>query len=101
MPRKSIPIAYTEEETIMRREGVARDDTEAATWFRKAAEQGVVEAQADLGSMYHEGEGVARDYFEAATWLRKAAEQGNAWAQFYLGLMYTPFTRQPENPWVI
>ena len=53
-------------------------------WYRKAAEQGHVTAQSNLGSCYYD----LHDYREAVTWLRKAAEQGNATAQYLLGCCY-------------
>ncbi|MDX7743839.1 tetratricopeptide repeat protein, partial [Aeromonas dhakensis] len=68
--------------------GVAQDDKQAVTWFRKAAEQGDAKAQSMLGSMYVQGKGVAQDYKQAVAWTRKAAEQGNAKAQLLLGVMY-------------
>ena len=67
--------------------GVDQDDTEAARWYLKAAEQGIPLAQYHLGMMYRKGEGVAQDDAEAARWLLKAAEQGIATAQFNLGVM--------------
>jgi len=57
-------------------------------WYRKAAEQGVADAQNDLGFMYENGQGVPQDYAEAVGWFRKAAEQGYANAQYNLGNMY-------------
>ncbi len=58
-------------------------------WFRKAAEQGNVEAQLQLASCYGTGEGVAnKDHSEAVKWYRKAAEQGNAEGQCGLGSYY-------------
>jgi hypothetical protein len=68
--------------------GVPKDSVEAVKWYRKAAEQGIAEAQFNLGKMYNSGEGVPRDYVEAAKWYRKAAEQGIAEAQCLLGEMY-------------
>ena len=62
--------------------------TEAAKWFRKAADQGCASSQYELGLMYYEGEGVARNLAEAAKWYRKAANQGDAEAQYNLGYMY-------------
>ena len=62
-------------------EGVEQDYTEAAKWFRKAAEQGDAVAQYTLGIMYSEGEGVSQDYKKAVKWFRKAAEQGDSAAQ--------------------
>jgi len=52
------------------------------------AEQGVAEAQFNLGLMYYNGQGVRQDYAEAVRWYRQAAEQGNAEAQNNLGAMY-------------
>ena len=60
----------------------------AAKWFRLAAEQGHVSAQAVLGEMYESGRGVPQDYSEAAKWHHLAAEQGHAVAQSRLGHMY-------------
>lgn len=65
-----------------------QDDTEAATWYRKAADQGHLPAQCSLGSMYANGRGVPQDYTQAVAWYRKAADQGHADAQYCLGLMY-------------
>lgn len=65
--------------------GVPRDDTEAARWCRLAANQGNVDAQANLGVVYMTGAGVSQDYGEAARWCRPAADQGD----FRLGAMKT------------
>ena len=62
--------------------------TEALKCFMKAAEQGHVEAQYNLGAMYANGDGVAQNYTEAEKWFRKAAEQGHAKAQYNLGAIY-------------
>jgi uncharacterized protein len=53
-----------------------------------SAEQGVVNAQVNLGTMYYEGHGVPQDYKEAAKWFRLSAKQGNVAGQYNLGLMY-------------
>ena len=37
--------------------GVAQDDTEAAKWFRLAADQGYAKAQNNLGVLYERGHG--------------------------------------------
>ncbi len=68
--------------------GVAPDNRQAASCYRKAAEKGQVEAQYHLGSLYYQGQGVPRDPGQAAEWYRKAAEQGNTQAQAALGNMY-------------
>lgn len=67
---------------------IPMDKTEAIKWFRKAATQGSVNAQYQLGSMYVAGEGVPKDDAEAVKWLRMAAEQGDASSQYVLGLLY-------------
>ncbi len=64
--------------------GVAKDDEQAATWARKAAEQGHTFAQASVSYRHY-----TRDEFaEAFAWCQRAADSGLAWAQFNLGLMY-------------
>jgi hypothetical protein len=55
---------------------------------RDAAEQGIAEAQNELGSIYEDGRGVPQDYSQSLYWYRKAAEQGYATAQFKLAYMY-------------
>ena len=65
-----------------------RDYATALKTFRKAAKEGHVQAQVNLGAMYDNGQGVTQDYKEAVKWYRKAAEQGNAVALFNLGVMY-------------
>jgi TPR repeat protein len=69
-------------------EGVAKDQVEAAKWFRKAAQKNLARAQFRLGHCYENGEGVAKDPVEAAKWYRKAAEQNYAEAQCNLGAYY-------------
>ena len=68
--------------------GVAKDDVQAAAWFRKAADQGFAPAQELLGNCYLDGEGVPKDQEQAVSWYRKAAEQGQAGAQYTLGECY-------------
>jgi TPR repeat protein/tRNA A-37 threonylcarbamoyl transferase component Bud32 len=53
--------------------GVARDDAEAARWFRKAADAGNANAKAALASALLDGRGVAADRTEAVRLLRAAA----------------------------
>ena len=69
-------------------EGVPQDYVQAATWWRKAAEQGFAFAQFGLGNLFTNGQGVPQDYTQAAAWYRKAAEQGDSGAQHNLGCAY-------------
>lgn len=48
----------------------------------KAAEQGVAEAQHDLGMRYVKGDGAEKDLVEAAKWFQRSADQG-----YQLGLV--------------
>jgi TPR repeat protein len=57
-------------------------------WFRKAAEQGHVNAQCCLGFSYDNGQGAKEDHALALGWYRKVAEQGDADAQYYLGAKF-------------
>lgn len=52
----------------------------------RAAEQGDVKAQVNLGAMYYYSKDT-KDDAAAAKWFRLAADQGSAYAQFNLGMM--------------
>ena len=66
----------------------AGDYATALRDFRKAADQGLADAQYNLGNMYATGRGVTQDYAEAVKWYRLAADQGNASAQYNPGGVY-------------
>lgn len=53
--------------------GVPQNYTEAALWYRRAAEQGNSFAQYSLGLLYDRGHGVPRNIVEASKWLNLAA----------------------------
>ena len=77
--------------------GVLKNDTEAVKWFRKAADQGILQAQYDLGVMYANGDGVPENDAEAVNWYRKAADSGLVEAQYELARMYYYGGGVPEN----
>src|SRR5258707_15092327 len=52
--------------------GAPQNYTEAAMWYRRAAEQGDSLAQYSLGLLYDRGQGVPRDIVEASKWLNLA-----------------------------
>ena len=54
------------------------DYATALSLFRLAADQGLANAQYNLGVMYERGEGVPQDYKEAVRLYRLAADQGLA-----------------------
>jgi len=60
---------------------VTKNPQKAFEWYSKAAEQGQVNAQYNVGYAYHFGDGVNIDYDKAMNWYAKAAAQGNADAQ--------------------
>ena len=62
----------------------------ALEWYRKAAEQGLPEAQTALGDLYAKGIGVAADPEAARAWYEKAAAQGHAPAQAKLAALRGP-----------
>jgi len=78
--------------------GVPQDNTAAIGWLRKAAEQGLLDAQFSvafslvLKALTVTGPAdpvaAAAEMAEAAKWARRAADQGNAQAQVLLGGIY-------------
>ena len=54
-----------------------RSSSKAVYWYTKAAEQGDVHAQNNLGAAYHNGDGVEQDKNKAIYWFRKACENFN------------------------
>jgi TPR repeat protein len=58
-------------------DGLPREYTEAANWFRKAAEQGNAVAQKNLGVMYGKGYGVPQSDAEAYVWASIATISGD------------------------
>jgi len=75
---------------IMYHMGIAGEEhqSDAAYYFRMAAEQGLASAQTNLGKCYLAGDGVPEDDKKAFEWFEKAARQGDAEGQFQLGRCY-------------
>lgn len=78
-------------------EEVKLDCGKAVEWFKKAAEQGYIIAQRELGLMYKKGCGVNQNVTEAVNWYKKAAEQGDVVAQNALGMMYRYYNSGVEQ----
>ena len=55
-----------------------QNDTEAVSWYRKAAAQGNAAAQFNLGMMYQNGEGVLKDPVLAYMWFSLSAARGKS-----------------------
>lgn len=58
-------------------QGVRQDYVEAVKWFRQAADQGLAQAQYNLGAMYYKGRGVRQDLALAQEWYGKACQNGD------------------------
>ena len=78
-------------------EGLPKDYSAAARFYRLAAEAGYAPAQYDLAYLYEKGLGVERDPKQAAIWFRKAAEQGDPEAQNNLGTLYAKGQGVPRD----
>jgi hypothetical protein len=68
-------------------QGVSQNCFEALSLYRKAAEQGYLQAQYHLGRMYYNGDCMGRNLGEAAKWMQMAAERGFPDAQRVFGRM--------------
>lgn len=66
-------------------QGHEQNNELAAKWMKKAADQGVVEAQVVMGALYDRGLGVMGDRNEANKWYEKAAAQGHGTSLAILG----------------
>ncbi|WP_181404565.1 tetratricopeptide repeat protein [Asticcacaulis tiandongensis] len=75
---------------------IARHE-EATYWWRKAAEQGLIIAQTELGLRYETGTHVTQSYEGAAKWYLEAASQGDVTAMGQLGQMYLTGTGVDKN----
>ncbi|CAE8597324.1 unnamed protein product [Polarella glacialis] len=76
-------------EAYMTGDRVPVNMSEAARWFQLAGEQGVPEAQFNLGQMLFSGEaGLQANKEQAFYWLAQAAEKKVAAARYYVGMMY-------------
>jgi len=81
-------------------DGTQKDGVQAVIWFRKAADQGDMASEAQLGGIYLNGaKGVVPDKTQAIFWFQKAAEQGDARSAFTLGNLYVPTDRAQAIAW--
>ncbi|MFN3835562.1 MAG: peptidoglycan-binding protein [Glycocaulis sp.] len=75
----------------------AGDVQGGATLMRRAAEQGVPDAQFRFARMLERGEGVAADPAAARSWMVRAAEAGHLRAMYEAGVMYVNLSPTPAN----
>ena len=67
------------------------------TKLRQTANEGIAQAQCDLGVCYEQGAGVPQDKVEAVKWYRKAADQEFSEAQCDLGFCYGQGSGVPKD----
>ena len=77
--------------------GVPKDYEKARQWYERAAAQGDMTAQYNLGLLYADGVGVPQDYKKARQLWEQAAAQGDAKAQNNLGSMYENGEGVPQD----
>jgi TPR repeat protein len=77
----SAEAAYDTGEAYLMGRGVKSSFSEAAKWWRRAANQNYVPAYVRLGNAYRHGSGVERDWEQARFWFAKAAENGDGKAK--------------------
>ena len=79
-------------------QGVPQDDSEAAAWYRKAAEQGYAQAQPVLGYMYFQGKGVQRKTLRLPGGTGKLPNRGTETRRRALAAMKIGFDTPSKAP---
>ena len=74
-------------------DGVWQNDTEAAKWFQRAADQSYIPALTALGSQYWAGRGVQQNYNKAYFWYDVALAKGDQNAESQLNALATELTQ--------
>ena len=67
---------------------LSKNAASAAYWHHKAADQGHYEAMRSVAVAYEEGDGVPVDFSRAVDWYRTVAEAGDKDIAYELGMMY-------------
>lgn len=78
--------------------GVAKDLSQAARWYEKAAEGGDPRAQTQIGYFYQAGIGVPVDLVQSAHWYQLSAAAGNPRGMENLGVAYLKGIGIEKNP---
>jgi TPR repeat protein len=77
--------------------GVAASDTDAFTWFNKAAAAGDILSMVEVGDCYRDGRGTTRNDAVAFNWYRQAADLDSVAAMSKLGMMLAQGRGAPTN----
>jgi TPR repeat protein len=78
--------------------GQPKDTKSGMEMMRMAAEQGVGEAQQDVGRDYEYGWTVKPDLMQALKWYAKAADNGRPWSQWRIGMAYVNGEGRKADP---
>ena len=78
--------------------GVPKDTTQAAQWFRRAADNGDLGAEVEFAIRLFNGDGVPKDETRAARYFLHAAQRGNAIAQNRVARLYAVGRGVAKNP---
>lgn len=76
---------------------LAKNEVEAAFYFRLAADKGNIDGQYWYGRCLYYGIGVEQNYNNAAKYLRESANKGNRDAQYMFGLCLREGDGVPQN----
>ncbi len=68
--------------------GVPKDPSQAASWFRRAADNGDLAGEVEFAILVFNGTGVTKDERAAARYFLHAAQRGNAIAQNRIARLY-------------
>ena len=71
---------------------MVKDESEAVSWYRKAAEQGNANAQYSLGLCYYLGTGVVKNEVEGYKWILLSIAQGYENARKNLSVLENKLT---------
>jgi TPR repeat protein len=78
-------------------EDVDQDYGEAAKWYRKAAEKGVLRAQVELARMLIRGQGIPQDFSGALHWCEVAANKDFLPGMYCVGTVYRDALGVPKD----
>lgn len=98
LPGGGAPVVRDYRTVGQEESGLAHDNARAALWARRAAEQGLGEAQLFLARAHAQGQGVAQSAEEAERWFLLAAAHGQEEALFLLARMYDDGAQALRDP---
>ena len=88
--------------------GVPQSFSDAVVWYEKAAEQGHLKAQHNLGALYGNGQGIKQDFVTAYKWLLlsyrggyKDSQQGLDWLKPQMNSNQVQEAEQQADQWSV